>query len=78
MRMTILKEKVIDEIRKLENENLITEIYALLQLEADLRGVYELSEDQIKAMEEVQAQYKTGHYMTDEEARKDFEEWRKK
>lgn len=76
--MTILKEKVIDEIRKLENENLITEIYALLQLEADLRGVYELSEDQIKAMEEVQAQYKTGHYMTDEEARKDFEEWRKK
>jgi hypothetical protein len=78
MRMAILKEKVIDEIRKLENENLISEIYALLQLEADLRGVYELSEDQIKAMEEVQAQYKTGHYMTDEEARKDFEEWRKK
>jgi len=78
MSITVLKEKVIDGIRKLENENLVSEIYALLQLESDEAGVYELSAEQLTVVGEAQAQYKAGQYMTDEEAQKDFEEWRKK
>ena len=76
--MATLKEKVIDEIRKLDNENLVSEIFALLQLEKGDTEVYELSEGQIAVIEEGQAQYKKGQYLNDEEAQKDFEAWQKK
>jgi len=78
MGTTTLKEKVIERIRKLENENLVSEIYALLQLETDDPEIYTLSDAQIAVIEEAQAQYKKGEYMTDAQAQKDFEEWRKK
>jgi penicillin V acylase-like amidase (Ntn superfamily) len=44
----------------------------------DQTAVYTLFLDQINAIEEAQAQFKKGQFLTDEEARKDFEEWRKK
>jgi predicted transcriptional regulator len=38
-------------------------------------NIYELSEQQLKAVEEGQLQYKNGEFLTEEQADKDIEEW---
>ena len=78
MKKTDLKEKVISEIQKLENENLIAEIYELLKHESEDPEVYVLSTEQMAAVDEAQSQVKAGQYLTDKEAQQNFEEWLKR
>jgi len=73
-----LKEKVISEIQKLDNENLIAEIYELLKHESEDPEVYILNPEQMAAVDEAQAQVKVGQYLTDDQAQQNFEEWQKR
>ena len=78
MKKTDLKEKVISEIQKLDNDNLIAEIYELLKHESEDPEVYVLNPEQMAAIDEAQAQIKAGQYLTDKEAQQNFEEWLKR
>lgn len=73
-----MKEKVISEIQKLDNENLIAEIYELLKHESEDPEVYILNPEQMAAVDEAQAQVKVGQYLTDDQAQQNFEEWQKR
>lgn len=70
---TSLKEKIINQIREMDNEELLKEIGRLLQLEG--KAKYILNDDQLSIVQEAQQQIKGGQYLTDEEADKEIDEW---
>ena len=75
-----LKDKIIEEIGKTENEFLLEEAYRLLHLEASDNDteIYTLSNDQKEAVTEARNQFKNGQFLTNEEANKGIDEWLKK
>ena len=70
-----LKQKLIRRIDQSENRELLEEIYRLIANEETDENLYELSEDQIRAVEEGQLQYKEGEFLTSDQADKDVDEW---
>ncbi len=70
-----LKKRLIHKIDQSENDDLLEEMYRLIANEEADISVYELSEEQIKAVEEGQLQYKNGEFLTEEQADKDIDEW---
>lgn len=50
-------------------------MYRLIANEETDISIYELSEEQLKAVEEGHLQYKNGEFLTEEQADKDIEEW---
>jgi len=70
-----LKKRLIGKIDQTENNELLEEMYRLIANEETDTRVYELSEEQIRAVEEGQLQYKNGMFLTEEQADKDIEEW---
>lgn len=70
-----LKKSLIHKIDISENNELLEEMYRLIANEETDISVYELSEEQLKAVEEGQLQYKKGEFLTEEQADKDIEEW---
>jgi hypothetical protein len=75
MTVTELKQRLIGKINQLENNELLEEMYRLIANEETDTGIYKLSEEQLKAVEEGQLQYKNGEFLTEEQADKDIEEW---
>lgn len=73
-----LRNKVIDKIRKIKNEDLLNEVNRLIEIETSDIEVYKFSNEQNAAIEEAENQIKNGEFLTDEEATKDIEEWLKK
>jgi hypothetical protein len=70
-----LKKRLIHKIDQSDNNELLEEMYRLIANEEADNKVYELSEEQIKAVEEGQLQYKKGEFLTDDLADKDIDEW---
>lgn len=70
-----LKKKLIHKIDLSENNELLEEMYRLIANEEADTNIYDLSEHQLKAVEEGQLQYKNGEFLTEEQADKDIEEW---
>ena len=70
-----LKKKLIGKIDQSEDSELLEEMYRLIANEESDSSIYELSEQQIRAVEEGQLQYKNGQFLTDKQADKDIEEW---
>jgi predicted transcriptional regulator len=70
-----LKEKLIKEIQNIEDENLLNEVYRLLEIEATELDVYKLDEEQISAVNEAREQISNGQFFTHEQAKKKIEEW---
>jgi hypothetical protein len=70
-----LKKKLIRKIDQSEDSELLEEMYRLIANEESDSSIYELSEEQIRAVEEGQLQYKNGQFLTDKQADKDIEEW---
>jgi len=70
-----LKEKLISRIDQSENGELLEEMYRIIADEESDSSLYELSEDQIGAVEEAQLQHKEGKFLTSDQADKDVEEW---
>lgn len=70
-----LKKKLIGKINQIENNELLEEMYRLIANEETDNSIYELSAEQIHAVEEAQIQFKNGQFSTEEQADKDMEKW---
>ena len=73
-----LRNKVIDKIKKIDNEDLLNEVNRLIEIETSDLEVYKFNDEQKAAIEEAENQIRNGEFLTDEEATKDIEEWLKK
>lgn len=70
-----LKKKLIGKIDQSDDSELLEEMYRLIANEESDSSIYELSNEQIRAVEEGQLQYINGQFLTDKQADKDIEEW---
>ena len=75
MTATELKKRLIGKINQSENNEILEEMYRLIENEETDISLYQLSDEQLKVVEEGQLQYKNGHFLTEEQADKDIEEW---
>ncbi len=70
-----LKKRLIRKINTLENSMLLEEMSRLAGIEDDETSIYFLSEEQKNAVEQAQAQYLKGEFLTNNEANKEIDEW---
>lgn len=75
MATTGLKERLIDRIREIDNEDILAEAYRLLGTESDLEEPLKLNNAQKVAIDEAREQIKNGSYLTNNQADKEIEEW---
>ena len=75
--MTVLelKKRLIGKINQTENNELLEVMYRLITEEEAGLEIYELSDDQISAVEEGQQQFENGQFLKSEQADKEIEEW---
>ena len=75
--MTVLelKKRLIGKINQTENHELLEVMYRLITEEEAGLEIYELSDDQISAVEEGQQQFENGQFLKSEQADKEIEEW---
>jgi hypothetical protein len=73
-----LKVKLIKEISESDDEQLLKDVYRLIELEKDDPLPYKLSDEQLSAVKEAQKQIKAGKFLTDDEANKEIGEWLEK
>lgn len=76
--MADIKERLIERIRDTKNPDILEEIFRLLDMDPGHQEVYELSDEQSKAIEEAQFQIKQGQYLTSEKANEAVREWLEK
>lgn len=70
-----LRRRLIDKIQKTDNEDLLAEVYRLLELETEDIETYKLNNDQRKAISEARKQISNGQFFTDEQSNKEIDEW---
>ncbi len=75
MTVTELRKKLIRKINESENNEILEEMYLMIANEEIETGIYLLSNDQKRAVEESQAQFKNGQFLTGEAADKKIDEW---
>jgi len=75
MTVTELKKRLIGKINQSENNEILEEMYRLIENEESDNSIYELSNEQINAVEEAQKQFKNGQFLKSEQADKEIEEW---
>lgn len=74
-----LKTKLIDKINSTKDEELLKEVYRLLEMDFDDQDeVYKLSKEQKIAVKEAKKQIKQGDFLTDKESNKATEAWLKR
>lgn len=76
MNLAEINEKPREEIRQVNDLQLLKAIYKLLSLEE--QDVYHLNNAQISAIEEDREQYKRDEIFTNEDVDREMEEWLKK
>lgn len=72
-----IKKRLIDKIRKTNNDSLLEEAYRLFELDDKDLGVYTLSEEQQLAVHEAMEQIKSGDVLTNDEADNEIDLWLK-
>ena len=70
-----LKVRLIKEITDSDNEELLKDVYRLLEIENDDSQPYLLNDEQLLIVAEAQAEVKAGKFLTDEEANREIDEW---
>ena len=75
MSTTEIKNRLIDKIKSTKNQDLLEEIYRLLELEYDDLEVLELSEEQKKAIIKGQSDIKKGKTLTNKQADSEIDQW---
>ena len=74
--MTVIeiRKELIGKINKIKNDEILEEIYRLIENKETNLDVYVLSDDQKNAVAEAQQQIKNVDYLTEEQADKEIEE----
>ena len=70
-----LKRRLMDKIQKTENEELLAEVYRLLELETEDIEIYKLNYNQRNAINEARQQINSSQFLTDEQSNKEIDEW---
>jgi hypothetical protein len=70
-----LKQKLIGKITGTENEDLLLEVYRLLEIEDGDVTIYPLTDEQISIVQESQQQIKDGKFLNERDANKEIDEW---
>ncbi len=70
-----LKKRLIGKINNTDNNEILEEMYRLIENEDTDLSVYKLSSEQNSAIEEAQDQYRKGNIITNEQADKEIDEW---
>jgi hypothetical protein len=73
-----LRKRLIEQIQKTENDQLLEEVYRLLDMEVEETEVYVLSNAQKDAIEESRQEIRQGKYLTDDQSNKEIDEWLEK
>ncbi len=75
MSTTELKDRLIEKIRKTENNELLQEAYRLLELDTENIEIYRLSATQSKDIDEARQQIQNRQFITDEQSNNEIDEW---
>ncbi|MBK6544354.1 MAG: hypothetical protein IPO86_00320 [Saprospiraceae bacterium] len=70
--MSTVKEKIIKGIQNIDNEELLQEVYTLIQDIQETKQVITLNAEQKLLIEEARNDYKSGRYYSTEETFKDL------
>ncbi|MGB3852423.1 MAG: hypothetical protein WA958_20835 [Tunicatimonas sp.] len=70
-----LKQKLISKIQETVDDSLLEEALRLLNSESSESEVLVLNKDQVNAVNEAQAQIKSGQFLSNEQANKEIDEW---
>ena len=70
-----LRKKLVGRINQTSNNELLEELYRIIENEEADLTVYELSNHQKSAIEEAQDQYRKGKFLTSDQADKEIDEW---
>ncbi len=76
--MVKLKKKIIDRIKKIQDESLLEELFKAVELEHEIDSTYELSKEERKAVEEGIKDANQGRTYSHDEADHLVKEWLKK
>jgi hypothetical protein len=75
MTVTELRKRLIRKINQTENNDILEEMYRLIENEETDSPIYKLSIEHHNAVEEGQQQFKNGKILASEQAEKHIEEW---
>ncbi len=78
MSTTELKELLIERIQKIDNEDVLTELYKLLDINAGELNIYKLTVSEKEEIYAVKKQVEKGDTLTNEEANNEIDQWLKK
>jgi hypothetical protein len=70
-----LRNKVIGKINQIDDDELLNEVYRLLDDHFEDTEIYLLSENHKKAIEEAKGQIDRGEYLTNEQANDEIGKW---
>ena len=70
-----LKNKIINKVRQVDDEEVLNEIYKLLDDSLEDTEIMMLSENHKSAIEVAKEQIEEGEYLTNEEANKEIGKW---
>lgn len=70
-----LKNKIINRVRQVDDEEILKEIYKLLDDSLEDTDIMMLSENHKNAIEIAKAQMEKGEYLTNEQANKEIGKW---
>lgn len=75
MSTTGLKERLIDKIKSIDDEDILAEAYRLLGAGTDNEEPYVLNPEQKVAISEAREQIRKGNYLTNHESDREIDEW---
>ena len=70
-----LRNKVIGKINQIDDEEILNEVYRLLDNQFEDTDIYLLSEGHKMAIEEAEGQIERGEYLTNEQANNEIGKW---
>ena len=73
-----MKQELIDKIKSIEDENILEEVYRILEVGSKEAEVIVLSDEQKISIDKGIDDIQKGDYLSNEEANRNIEEWLKK
>ena len=73
-----MKQELIDRIKSTKDENILEEVYRILEVGTQEVEMIVLSAEQKESIDEGINDIKEGNYLSNEEANREIEEWLKK
>ena len=73
--IVLKRKKLITEIQRSKNENLLDELYQFIQRENQLEDIYYLSDEQKKAIAVARQQIDTGEFYSNDDVEEEISKW---